>query len=243
MATNLADPYLKTARAKEHLEDLRERLRSFREADPCSFRREDDLERQLHIITIKIKQIPDKLPLVVGDFLYCVRSALDQLVWALAKNPGSYPKGTQFPIFETDYRRDKFLQYTAGIHPDAFAIIEDLQPYKGRDQAEVKSHLLYRLNLLCNIDKHRRIPTDATALDFNFPHFPRKFLPSVSFDHDAQMVIAPLRLKQYMALDPTGAIEVFFGDSFEGVRCNFDGLEQIHNFVTNVVIPRFARFF
>jgi len=96
MPSSLTDPYLKTARAKEHLEELRERLRLFRENEPISFKREDDTANQQHIMRIKIKVVPDKITLIAGDFLYCLRSSLDQLVWALAKSVGSYPSGTQF---------------------------------------------------------------------------------------------------------------------------------------------------
>lgn len=86
----LADPCLKTARAKEHLDDLRERLHTFREDQPITVSREDDAESQKHIIRLKVKDIPEKFALVVGDFLYCVRSSLDQLVFALAQNTIKY---------------------------------------------------------------------------------------------------------------------------------------------------------
>ena len=133
MPSSLADPYLKTVRAKEHLEDVRERLRAFREAGPCSFRREDDLEKGLYILRFKFKDIPDKIPLIVGDFLYCLRSSLDQLVWALAKTVGSYPSRTQFPILDTP-DPGKFAAYTNGVPTDAVAIMESLQPYHTGDE-------------------------------------------------------------------------------------------------------------
>jgi hypothetical protein len=242
MPTTLADSYLKTARAKEHLEDLRERIRVFRESEPCGVSREDDLKKRKHIIRFKMKSVPEKVPLIVGDFLYCLRSSLDQLVWALAKTPGSYPSGTQFPIFD-HVDAGKFGRYTAGVPTAAVRIIESLQPYNGQNAAAIKSHLLWQLNKLCNIDKHRRIPTDATATTFNFPKFPRKFGPLVHVDHDKEMAVIPLALKSKMTLDPIGTVEIFFGDSYEGVRVDFDRLETIYNFVANRVIPRFARFF
>lgn len=242
MASSLADPYLKTARAKEHLEDLRERLRRFRESEPCGIVREDDLKKRKHIIHFRIKSIPEKIPLVVGDFLYCLRSSLDQLVWALAKVPGSYPDRTQFPILD-HVDTGTFSRCTFGVPTNAVKIIESLQPYNGQTPAAIKSHLLWRLNKLCNIDKHRRIPTDATATTFNFPRFPKQFVPLIQVDHDKEMAIVPLVLKSKMALDPIAAVEVFFGDSHEGVRIDFDGLETMYKFVADSVIPRFARFF
>ena len=183
----MADPYLKTARAKEHLEDLRGRLIAFEKSKPCTFSRQDDPENRRHIIRFHIREIADKVPLIVGDFLYCLRSSLDQLVWALAQVGGiNYPDGTQFPIFSKPNPR-KFGDFTVGVPAEAVQIIDHLQPYHGRDSAAIQSHLLWRLNALCNIDKHRRIPTDAIVVDFDFPNFPRQYLPFAVFDHDAEI--------------------------------------------------------
>src|ERR1700731_434622 len=155
---NMTDPYLKTSRAKAHLEDLGKRLAAFRN-EPCEFFREDDLENQVHVIRMKIRDIPDDIPLVFGDLLYCLRSSLDQLVWCLAKinaTPG-YPEHTMFPILEQ--RNDPgFKRHTRGVPPEGAKIIEALQPYNTLDPTDIKNHLLWRLNKLCNIDKHIRIP-------------------------------------------------------------------------------------
>lgn len=242
----LADPYLKTARAKEHLDDLQERLAVFREEYPVTVSRKDDLENMRHVVGIKIKDIPEKFALVVGDFLYCLRSSLDQLVFALAQTKTDYPKGTQFPIFDNplDPTNEKRIAgYTRGVPADAVAIIKELQPYTGPNTAAIKGHLLWRLNALCIIDKHRRIPTDKNFTDINFPDFPRKFGHLIHHDHDAGVITVPLFLKDKMRFDPTGAIEVIFGDSHEGIECTFDGLEAIYEFVANSVLPRFLRFF
>ncbi len=242
MPSSLTDPYLKTARAKEHLDELRERLRKFREDEPISFKREDDLTNQQHVVRIKIKGVPDKITLIAGDFLYCLRSSLDQLVWALAKSVGSYPKGTQFPIFE---QRDqgKFNRNTLGVPPGAIAVIESYQPYNAQSPTVMKEHLLWQLNKLCNIDKHRRIPTDATVIDFNFPDFPRKFISLAKFDHDAEIITVPLELKEYMKINPMANLNVTFGDSYESIRCDFARLEQMYEFVAHKLIPEFATFF
>jgi hypothetical protein len=245
MPSSLADPFLKTVRAMEHLEDLRERLRTFREEGPCTFRRERDHKKGLYILRFKFNPIPDSVPLIVGDFLYCLRSSLDQLVWALAKRVGTYPSHTQFPIFlvwNTQNER-KFEKYTEGVPTKAVAIIDSLQPYRVPDPAARRSHLLWQLHLLSNIDKHRRIPVDASIIEFGFRDFPRKFLPQVRFDHEAEMITAPLELEPYMKLDPEGSFDVTFGDSYEGIKCNTERLEQMYEFVTEGVLPRFAQFF
>ncbi len=242
MPSSLTDPYLKTARAKEHLDDLRARLIKFREEQPISFERNDDLANNVHTIRIKIKAIPDKVTLIAGDFLYCLRSSLDQLVWSLAKKDGEYPSGTQFPIF--DYRDpNKFQRNTIGVPPQAVKLIECYQPYNAQNEVVMKEQLLWQLNKLCNIDKHRRIPTDATIVDFRFPDFPRKFIQRANFDAETETVTMPLELKQYAKLDPTAYLNVTFGDSHEGIRCDAARFEQMYEFVAHKLIPRFATFF
>src|SRR6266568_4778374 len=98
MAGN-ADSYLKMTRAKEHLNNLQVEIAYFIHAKPYSLTREDDLENKLHILGFRLADVPEKIPLVAGDLFYCMRCALDQLVWSLAAVTG-IPEGTQFPILE-----------------------------------------------------------------------------------------------------------------------------------------------
>jgi hypothetical protein len=52
----------------------------------------------------------------------------------------------------------------AGIAADAAAIIKDLQPYNAGDRGE--EAILWILDELCNINKHRRILTTQIASSF-----------------------------------------------------------------------------
>jgi hypothetical protein len=243
----LVDPYLKTTRAKVHLENLREKLAAFGN-EPCEFFREDDVKNELHIIRMKAKDIPDEIPLIFGDLLYCLRSSLDQLVWCLAKinaTPG-YPEGTQFPILD---ERDvpRFNRQTSGVPAEAAKIIESLQPYNAPTPEGIREHLLWRLNKLCNIDKHTRIPVHGTTgvivWDTIVPFsLPKEFVFK-EFDNDGVMTI-PLSLKAQMALNPrVPEFKVLFGDLYWKIECDFPHIEAIYEFVANTVIPRFAGFF
>lgn len=240
--SNLSDPYLKTARAKEHLDDLRERLRVFREDKPITITREDDLQNQRHILRLKVKDIPDKFALILGDCVFCLRASLDQLIWALAHLTVPYPMGTQFPILDIPDDA-QIASRTRGVPTDAVDIIKSLQPYTGQNAAAVRGHLLWRLNKLCNIDKHRRIPTDKNITIVNFPDVPTSHVPLIDYDHDAGVIKVPLHMKDKMRFDPTASLDVIFGDSHEGMECNFGGLEAIYKFVADSVLPRFTRFF
>jgi hypothetical protein len=239
---NLADPFLKTSRAKEHLEVLRRELTAFHESKPCQFRSRDDRVRQQCQIVVNIKDTPDRISLIVGDVFYNLRSALDQLVWCLAKLSVSYPKGTQFPILE-QRNLARFQKQTSGVPTKAVEIIESLQPYNRGDIVSIKAHPLWRLNKMCNIDKHMRIPVHSSFVDF---YLPESIVGSSHFDDSGVMNI-PLglkpKLKSYMALNPDVSFNVVFGDSFWGVEFDLEGIDTIYDFVANKVIPRFARFF
>jgi hypothetical protein len=236
----LADPFLKTARAKEHLDSLKAQLVLFRDSKPHRFSTERDIDNQRYHIHLKVADVPDSFPLIVGDFLYCLRSSLDQLVWALAKLTKPYPRGTQFPILDVPDEK-KFREWTRGVPTDAKRVIKSLQPYHG-GQNSVKSHLLWRLNKLGNIDKHRRLAVRGDVSEAFFPDLPHESWHLVEVDN-AGTVSAPLHLESKMKLHPSAFYDMIFGDSFEGIECDIEGLNAMYEFVANSVIPRFSRFF
>jgi hypothetical protein len=239
MSITLADAYLKTARAKKHLDSLGEELKIFAESKPHHFSVERDFKNQRYRIRFKIGNAPDSLPLIVRDFLYCLRSSLDQLVWSLAKLKRMYPLHTQFPIFDEPDGK-AIRNCTSGVPTEARRIIESLQPYH-RGKA-MKDHLLWQLHTLCIIDKHRRLPTRGDASTAFFPDIPKKDWHLIEFDN-AGVVSAPLHLESKMRLDPHVIYNVFFGDPVEAVEIDIEGLNKMYEFITLSVIPRFARFF
>jgi hypothetical protein len=129
---NLVEPYLKTSRAKEHFDALREELNAFCESKPDKIHSQDDPSNGRCRTAVEIKDTPDRISLFVGDIFYNLRAALDQLVWCLAKLTRPYPEHTQFPILE---QRDlpRFERQTLGVPAEAVTIIESLQPYNRRD--------------------------------------------------------------------------------------------------------------
>jgi hypothetical protein len=235
---SLTDPYLKTTRAKVHLDALRHELDIFYETKPYAFIGQEDVENERFNVFIKLQETPDIISLIVGDFFYCLRSSLDQLVWSLAHITRPYPEGTQFPI-QGHERADRFLQHTSGVPADAVFIIKSLQPYHAGDRDAIRKHLLWRLNAMCNLDKHRRIPTHSTVIDFKLPE---DVAPHVRFENPGKMSM-PLSLKGKVELHPSITYKIVFGDFHEGIECDFEGVERIYNYVTDDVLPRFARFF
>ena len=95
----LTDPFLKTSRAKEHLESLRKELKIFRESAPCKLIVEDDRKNQRCGVLTDISDTPDRISLIVGDVFYNLRAALDQLVWCLRSSVCRIPRTLTSPFW------------------------------------------------------------------------------------------------------------------------------------------------
>jgi hypothetical protein len=141
-------------RAREHLVDLGQRLGPLQKhndvvsIDPAAGLKSLTIEPSLPIV------IPAsmRIPILIGEVCYNLRSALDYLVFELAKHDsGSPQKRTQFPIecSEKNFRerRKKSLK---GINDAHVTRIEELQPYKGCDWTKT-------LKDISNPDKHREL--------------------------------------------------------------------------------------
>lgn len=239
----LVDPYFKTTRAKEHLDSLRQEVDAFIESQPCEFLEQLDSKNQRYRIRLKVKDAPSRFSLIAGDVFGCLRASLDHLIWCLAtRNTGFYAEGTQFPILE-QADAPRFARHTSGVPAEALSIIEYLQPYHATNTYGLKNHLLWRLNKLCNIDKHRRIPLHGAVVDFQF----NKSLGQPTFDDDQTMswplsAREELSLKSEMTLYPEVSYKVVFGDATEGIECDLKGIDEIYKFVAEDAIPQFARF-
>jgi hypothetical protein len=104
------------------------------------------------------RELPADWPLIVGDILHNIRSALDNLAFALvevARIPRvSDPARGLFPICAS-HREFKDIRERdmGGMAPEAQAIIESLQPYRREDSLHFSR--LYLLNELANVDRHR----------------------------------------------------------------------------------------
>jgi hypothetical protein len=186
--------------------------------------------------------------MLVGDFVCCVRSALDQLAWNLAHlDQGRVftrreERQINFLIFE---KNDSTYAERRKLFPAAVAdVLDAVQPYV-RGNA-YRDDPLWQLNELWSIDKHRTIPANGNDVKVSF--FPLKIdftRQSRAFD-DGIVVRVPL-CDVWMSpvnIKPTVEIEILFGDylsaSFE---ISIPRLREIYEIVANEVIPRFACFF
>lgn len=237
---------LKAERAHEHLEAARAEIESFYKLNAPVLTEEDHPEEGEFWLYVAFPDPPERVFILVGDFLHCLRSALDYIAWDLciigdAKiNPYS-----QFPIIGelTPKASDTFTRHTKGMPNDARRIIEKLQPYHARNA--YRNSPLWRLNKLAIIDKHHRVPLAGITYDVGF-FKPTKVIRTGSFNDRHEMVIVlPLIEKSDFRLDPRLRVNPIlrFGGKSDGVDVNMQGLLNIYNFVSKIVIPRLASFF
>jgi hypothetical protein len=241
---NLVNPYLKMGRAKVHLDALKEGILEFSNSEPYRIFPQDDLERGQHVITIRLSDPPLPLALISGDFICCLRSSLDYLAWQLAAISIANPsKDICFPIWGEDCNSAQrhIKKSTEGIPPEAITFMKSFQPYN-HGNAYRDTHM-WRLNALWSVEKHRHITLHSVDCEILFPGIPPR-MPFVREElNDGCIMRFPLAAKQYMHLKPRSSVGLTFGDVDEGIELNFQELVDMYQFVSEKVIPRFARFF
>jgi hypothetical protein len=168
---------LKLHRALHHLKDLEAFAEKWLNGDHHTLTHDYDAKTRTYSVFAEAERPPrDPAALLVGDFLHGVRSALDHLAYALAAAytkplPDDMAEESEFPIFGDEDRQGRpgsgprlFKNAAArklrGVHPDARALIESVQPYKLG--ANFRDHNLWVLYDLARIDRHRLLhPTVA----------------------------------------------------------------------------------
>ena len=165
----------KLNRADKHLQDIKGLIGELADLEFYDLVTELDYKRRPVARFRSVRQ-PDPLrtaPLLIGDCLYNFRSALDQLAYQLAVAhwkpkplPSSWAKSSAFPIFNSGkkYRRKGSpgaAWKMRGMSRFARGAIERVQPYHRRKEPFLQ--MLWFLEELCNIDKHRLIHVTAAA--------------------------------------------------------------------------------
>jgi hypothetical protein len=149
----------KMARAKEHLDALYAEASVFFETTKRHFILKSS-EREAWIVHYIEDSIPPiRLSVLLGECVFNLRSALDNLVCGLIRTKDSHApcKGTQFPINSTKDQWEKNWQkHLKGVEPAAQKMVRDLQPCF-RMSAVPENDPLSILNVLCNSDKHRAV--------------------------------------------------------------------------------------
>lgn len=236
---------LKTVRAARHLDEIEAELRKVFYPEPYAITRQDYPKKFIHVIRIQSKGIPVEVPLLIGEFIYSLRSGLDQLAWGLARLHTACPqRSTSFPI--RDDSSKGLGDAVKDILPAAIAVIESLQPYHRGNT--FKQHPLWILNRLSTIDKHRVFAVASTEMRGKITHSDREEFTDFQFrhlDYGAEIRVA-LSHRNKVQFEPE-PFELILGEPVPNCYGSFEAriatLRSIHNFVRDELIPRFVGFF
>lgn len=150
---------LKVKRAKEHIAALERALRVFFETSPYKVgAKHDPKTRKLIYYVTSAESVPGCLPLIAGDAIQNLMSALDHLAYQMVcSDTGDAPPNPNwiyFPIADDAAKYEaKKRGKMEGASQGTFDAIDALKPYKGGNDL---LWILYRLN---NIEKHRLLLT------------------------------------------------------------------------------------
>jgi len=149
----------KLERAKEQINELKTEWDGFFQPGTYIVQFKDDPNtRERTYYLDSVTEIPDSIPLIIGDVIQNLRSSLDHLAHHLVcvgnGDPGPHTH-VYFPIAKdsTEYKtmRDRRIK---GMRQDAIDAIDAIEPYGGG-----AGDFLWQLHQLNIIDKHRLLLT------------------------------------------------------------------------------------
>jgi len=235
-------PRLKLARAREHLTVLNEEVPAFIQSNPPTVKARKTQEGA-YIATVNFTSPPARFGILAADVFQTLRASLDYLAWELAllNTSDGFPYDqTEFPIckdWDSNAQR-RFNEVTRSLAQDARDEIQALQPYHRGNS--YKSHPLWVLHFFCNIAKHRSIPmTGYAMLDMKLtPEAHCKVIDGLTVE-----LIFPNPKKDFKP--DSASYTICFGVLREkqGITLLSYKIIDLYNFVTEVVFPKFVRFF
>jgi hypothetical protein len=199
MAVDFSSVWRKRDRAKYHLDALT-RLSEIYEADyPYGVAYEAHADMTEHIWRAYVRrQPPPEWGIPIGEFLFNLRSCLDNLAYAFACSTTATPSDkTEFPIYRHKLGFDNNRHKISDLPAPVQAVIEELQPFQHGQQPltwpptppleidgltvpghpghtdmvpeHPASNPLWHLQVLNNVDKHRLIHVVVTTpLNYQF---------------------------------------------------------------------------
>src|ERR1700735_459596 len=135
----------KAERAKLHLDAFNGHVSAYMK-EPYTVVTKYDAENRRHIKRFQLKAFEPVLGMELGEFLYCLRSGLDQMAWQMA-TPGAreaFPNDIYFPIpgdlgkgdRSSRDRRRNYAKALRRFPNDVRREISAVQPHKGADPPE-----------------------------------------------------------------------------------------------------------
>jgi hypothetical protein len=226
----------KMIRAKQHYEELARELDAYYATRPGGLVEvPDNVAEKRHYQFQETKRLPPRIGLICGDCLQNMRSALDYLIWELVlANEKAPTEKNMFPIClkKKSYENAvENLNRLDGVNEKAIAHIDALQPFQMENP---EGSPLYVLDVLTNINKHRRVLltnlTAIRAVDRRlFPFMP---VTIVARDDATGAVIRQTPMSVFVAVQdgPGKGLEITLT------------LNAIAGFIGDMVLPLFRDF-
>lgn len=154
-------------RAHAHRAELGRTWNSYLEDEPFDFGLKVDDEGNAELWAEVVHAAPRECGVIVGEWLYNLRTALDYALYGLAiADSGQVPPPSadkiQFPICMSadQFRRQEYR--LADLTEEHRLRLDEVQPY--RSPAGPRAHPLFWLNELARLDRHRAISVVGAAV-------------------------------------------------------------------------------
>jgi len=248
---------LKLAWADRQAQALESQIRAWQQAGGYGFVFEPQPGRREQLIRLKVDEIPPSLPLLIGDTLFALRSALDHLAYDLACShtwplPREAAEGSEFPVFwdrpMKAHERDRKI---GAVHPDAAAVIEALQPHHMGDR--YAEHPLWKLHELARIDRHRFLhvaiaefgDVEVGGVNVHVDVLHMDFSERETLGDNAELGYVsarPIDLGQPMHMHLAAVPEIAFKEGeFAGQKV-FGVFDEIKDFISREVTPQLTKY-
>lgn len=233
----------KAERAKLHLDAFNGHVSDYMK-ESYTVTPKYDAENKRRINRFQFRPFKSVLGMELGEFLYCLRSGLDQMAWQMAKFEArrDSPRDLYFPITDDLSTPDRRRNYrrTLNLFPDDVAVeVDAVQPHKGPNPAQ--DHPLWQLNKLCNLDKHVMIPIHSRGINVFCPNVPGATVEHFD-EQDALEVGVPEEHENVLDQKRTSPDPIEIGEWNSDWRLPIHRLSDIHGFIARTVIPRFEHF-
>jgi hypothetical protein len=247
--------WLKLDRAEKHLVELNDAIAAYesRRLHEVSKRVESKRKPNEWVYRLAIRgNLDDRWAIIAGDYLSCVRAALDHMMVALQPpkyrrdliyfpisecNPWERVKGGRAYVTRDPSSRRAFLTALEHVKPDAAAFIKGVQPYQ--HGSRTSEHVLLTLRRLNNADKHRKLLVQEHGLTEGVRRFllpPNRTRVQDVFNIAAGHALADgaeiHRLPFEVDMKVHGTAKVAIGSSAEHVCELRDTFEALFQFVS-----------
>lgn len=153
---------LKLRRAAFLTQEINSLTESFLQSDFYQVSSDRDRQGRLVMRFGEVRSLPPELSILIGEAAHHLRSALDHLMFLLARPTKGKEEAVQFPIATSRKNFSKSKWRMPGIAKGVLGVVESVQPYHSRKWPETR--LLGQLQAINNRDKHRTLVVSAASL-------------------------------------------------------------------------------